>query len=65
MTRRCGHDREEHKALYPNQCKMCECQDFDDTCPVHLTPLPCHFVCLAHMEHEPCQTCAAYIAAGL
>lgn len=22
-------------------------------------------MCLAHMEHEPCQMCAAYIAAGL
>lgn len=22
-------------------------------------------VCLAHLEEEPCQTCAAYIAAGL
>lgn len=36
-----------------------------DTCPVHLTPLPCRDVCLAHQEHEPCPTCAAYIAAGL
>ena len=26
---------------------------------------PFREVCLAHLEEEPCQTCAAYIAAGL
>lgn len=36
-----------------------------DTCPIHYTPLPCRETCAAHLLHEPCPTCGAYIAAGL
>lgn len=34
--------------------------------PEELPPVgPSVVLCLAHLEAEPCQTCAAYIAAGL
>lgn len=38
------------------------CSDCQGTGEEPLRPIQ---TCLAHMQREPCQTCAAYIAAGL
>ena len=59
----------------PGQCpgaiencngRCCSMQDRPGTyCLVHSMALPCPIVCLVHIEHEPCQACAADITVRL
>ena len=60
----CGHALSMHNSL--GYCRSKSKADGECTCDLTRTvhPLP-KGRCLAHMEYEPCQTCGAYIAAGL
>ena len=50
-------------------CRLMRCMcEHHERCKMHGEIEPCtgyHPMCLAHLERDPCQTCEAYIAAGL
>lgn len=58
----------EHGRLLTLVCPHCEPERFEANVTkleLLLSDRPPRRVCLAHVEVEPCQTCAAYIAGGL